>query len=357
MTREKFLSLISAADAKGCSQYLGRCEGLGYGRVWYDGRLWLSHRLFFSIHWGVRLPDWLCVLHECDNPPCCSPDHLWIGTKKDNMEDMKAKGRAARGERSGSYTHPESRKIRARGDRSAMRLHPELVKRGEENPNSKLTWLQVKEIRRRHASGEMQCSLAQVFGVSKSLVHAIIKGILWKERNMDLADLQKSVGEWSRRNFPSGEPLHPLLGVIEELAELTAVVRAGMVVDDDRSAVIADLLAAQAYLGKLTHGVLKGLQGIRGWGPEDVERLSLVADRLVTFLDGQMVEEKAQLDYGTMDLITEFAAKIDALGDLTIYLADYAHRNGIGLSAAVERTWHKVQQRDWQRDPLKGGEV
>jgi len=203
----------------------------------------------------------------------------------------------------------------------------------------------------------MQCSLAQVFGVSKSLVHAIIKGILWKERNMDLADLQKSVGEWSRRNFPSAEPLHPLLGVIEELAELTAVVRAGMVVDDDRSAVIADLLAAQAYLGKLTHGVLKGLQGIRGWGPEDVERLSLVADRLVTFLDGQMVEEKAQLDYGTMDLITEFAAKIDALGDLTIYLADYAHRNGIGLSAAVERTWHKVQQRDWQRDPLKGGEV
>mgnify|MGYP001601051816 CR=1 FL=1 len=74
----------------------------GYGRIGQGGhsRKILAHRLSWEIHNGP-IPRDICVLHHCDNPPCVNPDHLWLGSIKDNHRDMRAKLRHAFGERHG----------------------------------------------------------------------------------------------------------------------------------------------------------------------------------------------------------------------------------------------------------------
>lgn len=83
-----------------CWIWTGGRQTNGYGRVSYQGRRVPTHRLSWVLANGP-IPDGLCVLHNCptgDNPLCCNPDHLFLGTKVDNMRDMAAKGRASKGE-------------------------------------------------------------------------------------------------------------------------------------------------------------------------------------------------------------------------------------------------------------------
>lgn len=71
-----------------CEPWQGAIGPAGYGR---RGRR-LAHRLIYTERVGA-IPDGLCVLHACDNPPCVNPAHLFLGTQADNMHDMFAKGR------------------------------------------------------------------------------------------------------------------------------------------------------------------------------------------------------------------------------------------------------------------------
>ena len=64
----------------------------GYGRFVDRGKYVLAHRVSWEIHNGP-IPEGLCVLHRCDNPPCTNPDHLFVGTHGDNARDRAAKGR------------------------------------------------------------------------------------------------------------------------------------------------------------------------------------------------------------------------------------------------------------------------
>lgn len=76
----------------GCWQWKGSSNKDGYGTTRYMGKSIMAHRLSFLLH-GGEIPDGMCVLHSCDNPPCVNPDHLFLGTHQDNMDDMARKGR------------------------------------------------------------------------------------------------------------------------------------------------------------------------------------------------------------------------------------------------------------------------
>jgi hypothetical protein len=85
-----------------CWVWIAKLDHDGYGRFWFAGKIVGAHRFSWEQANGA-IPEGLCVLHHCDNPPCVRPDHLFIGTNKDNMDDRNAKGRAAgaKGERNG----------------------------------------------------------------------------------------------------------------------------------------------------------------------------------------------------------------------------------------------------------------
>lgn len=73
----------------------------GYGRLWVSSnKEVLAHRLSLEIH-GHVLPKWCVVMHKCDNPKCVNPEHLQIGTHRENQKDKVLKGRQARGETQG----------------------------------------------------------------------------------------------------------------------------------------------------------------------------------------------------------------------------------------------------------------
>jgi hypothetical protein len=82
----------------GCWEWQAAKLRRGYGQFGsgQGKRLILAHRMAWTLFVG-KIPDGLCVLHKCDNPPCVNPNHLFLGTYKDNAEDMVAKNRHWKG--------------------------------------------------------------------------------------------------------------------------------------------------------------------------------------------------------------------------------------------------------------------
>jgi hypothetical protein len=112
----------------------------------------------------------MLVLHHCDNPPCCNPSHLFLGTYKDNSEDMVRKGR-----------HPKNKtKYLPSGNQHHARRTPEIMARGERNGAAVLTEKQVIEIRKKRESGVTLRALAKEYKVAKGTILFIVQRKTWK---------------------------------------------------------------------------------------------------------------------------------------------------------------------------------
>lgn len=77
-----------------CWWWHGAKNSQGYGKLRAGNKWWTAHRISYLLHKGKIPPD-LWVLHRCDNPSCVNPDHLFLGTRQDNIEDARQKGRLA----------------------------------------------------------------------------------------------------------------------------------------------------------------------------------------------------------------------------------------------------------------------
>lgn len=118
---ERLWENIEKGDPSECWPWLGGTNPGGYGHiVTPDGKKHLAHRLVIDAQ-----PDEV-VMHSCDNPPCCNPAHLSARTQAENMRDMVAKGRQAKGEDHGNarLTPEQIRAIRV-DPRSSVQVAPD----------------------------------------------------------------------------------------------------------------------------------------------------------------------------------------------------------------------------------------
>ena len=94
----KFLSHRRINPQTACWEWTGYCMPKGYGMMFFFGKMRTVHRVAAYVFLSVPLDTGMrqCVLHRCDNPPCFNPDHLFLGTAKDNAEDSIRKGRFER---------------------------------------------------------------------------------------------------------------------------------------------------------------------------------------------------------------------------------------------------------------------
>jgi hypothetical protein len=143
LTRDQFMAKLVRNEATGCLEWHGVKNANGYGKTKIRGKDWNVHRYVWTLVNGP-IPDGLFVCHKCDNRQCAEPDHLFLGTPKDNQQDMVRKGRSLKGER---------------------------------NNKSKLTPDDVRAIR---ASNQRQVDLAAQYGVAQNMISKIKLRQFWQ---------------------------------------------------------------------------------------------------------------------------------------------------------------------------------
>lgn len=131
-----------------CWEWNGVIANTGYGALKYKGKIVGVHRLSWLIHKG-EIPPGDFVLHHCDNRKCSNPDHLFLGTPKDNTQDMLKKNR----------------------NRHCNQL----------SKNAKLTRDKAKIIKKLLEDGISQFAIAREYGVSRGTIQDIHRRKTWKD--------------------------------------------------------------------------------------------------------------------------------------------------------------------------------
>lgn len=151
----KYVEIIT--DTEACWGWKGATDQHGYGRIWSrtHRRPLQAQRMSWELHHGP-IPEGLWVLHHCDNPPCVRPDHLFLGTRTDNVRDMHAKGRYPKRRPIGNWV------------------------RGRQVQGAKLTEESVGAIREAAAKGVSAASLGREYGVYPQTIGAVIKRRTWR---------------------------------------------------------------------------------------------------------------------------------------------------------------------------------
>lgn len=130
-----------------CWVWIGAHLISGYGHMTINKKRVTVHRLSWEVHNGP-IPIGMEILHRCDNPPCIRPDHLFIGTNQDNVDDMVSKKRHTYGDRNGHavFTDDQAREI-------------------------------LYLLRTKQATGRQ---IAQQYGVDETTISKMRLGITWK---------------------------------------------------------------------------------------------------------------------------------------------------------------------------------
>ncbi len=156
MQRNTFLEKITRHNSLDCWDWTGAINSSGYGSVRWEGKVVSAHRLAAYLFGLVDTPIAPknrkgngFVLHKCDNPRCCNPNHFTIGTYSVNQ----------------SEAYQRKRKEQPKGQFHA---------------NSKLTNEEVLAIRERYNYGYKQTNLAKEYGVSQSTISLITRGVTYK---------------------------------------------------------------------------------------------------------------------------------------------------------------------------------
>lgn len=165
---------------------------------------------------------------------------------------------------------------------------------------------------------------------------------------MQLSDLQAKQEAWSIRNFPNRNPDHPLLGVIEEVGELAEAFTISDADYDNRVQLIVEMAA---QLGRLAHVTLKQIQKIRK-ASATAEREAAALDQLSDILETYATvigHEVRRVDPEGEHYDESPERAKDAVGDITVYLADLCSRKGWSYDEIVESVLAEVLARDWNK--------
>lgn len=143
--QERFEEKLAYEPNCGCWLWTGgsHSKKKPYGKIRKGRKKYSTHRVAYELYIG-KIPENLHVLHKCDMPACCNPDHLFVGTNQDNMTDMVKKNRSAK---------------------------------GSEKPDAKLTEKQIPAIRK---DTRICREIAADYGVGRRVINDIKLGRAWR---------------------------------------------------------------------------------------------------------------------------------------------------------------------------------
>ena len=158
-TTDVLWSKVDKRSEDECWNWKGFKNEDGYGRTWINDKGYYAHRVIYSIAFpnsiSLNAPKSTdkkgFLIHTCDNPACCNPKHLWIGTHADNMADKVAKGR--------------------------QNKFP-----GDKGPRCKLTMEQAREARLYRKNGMTITQLMEIFKLSRASMKTLLRCDSYKEQ-------------------------------------------------------------------------------------------------------------------------------------------------------------------------------
>src|SRR5712671_2284212 len=156
--KQRLLARINRLGPTDCWPWTGIIGTWGYGVFWLRGHNINASRATYLLL-VAAVPKNLVVCHTCDNPACCNPAHLWVGTQADNLRDCRIKGRAknVRGK-----DHP----------RTLAKLSPRLIEKAK---------------KLHYEKGISQSEIGRRWGVHSSVISRAVRNKTWKYLYEDLA--------------------------------------------------------------------------------------------------------------------------------------------------------------------------
>ena len=151
---KKFNANVSKTSGEECWPWIGATLKGSRGIAWIGTKNVTAPVLSWFVHHNEWPADGIFVCHECDNPNCVNPSHLWLGTNSDNLRDAARKGRL--------YIQKSSDHIK-----------------GSRHGNAKMTEDMVRQMRKEFALGTSTRALARKYGMSQYPVYMAVSGRAW----------------------------------------------------------------------------------------------------------------------------------------------------------------------------------